>query len=178
MDMKLFDDKNNERIHRAKTQKIYLINRYVTDKLATFEIMGTTGNVYNVTLSGNPICTCPDHQQRKNRCKHILFMLVKIFDVEDPYQEEFSTKEIKKYIKEYNTNITRFTVKYDIVNGCIDVGEKCEEDDCVICLDSLQNGEEYVHCKKFCGRCIHKDCYNMVISSNKRCPYCTNEFCC
>ncbi len=53
------------------------------------------------------------------------------------------------------------------------MGAKCIEDKCVICLDSLQNGESYVYCKKSCGRCIHSDCYDMVINSSKKCPYCS-----
>jgi hypothetical protein len=170
--MKVIADKDDGRVHRAKTQKIYLVNRDVSDESATFTIMGTTENIYEVELIGSPVCSCPDHQQRKNRCKHILFMLIKIFNVDEPYQEEFTLKEIKKFIKEYKINIAKFNVKYDIKGGCVDVGAKCIEDDCVVCLDSLQNGESYIYCKTSCGRCIHNDCYNMVVKSSKRCPYC------
>ena len=169
---------DDRRVYRAKTQKIYLVNRDVHDNSATFKIMGTTGNIYEVKLAGSPTCTCPDHTQSKNRCKHILFMLIKIFNVDDPYLTDFALKEIKKYIKDYNTNIKKFNVTYDTIKKCVDVGAKCENDNCVICLDSLQNGEQYVYCKSFCGRCVHKDCYDVVISSNKKCPYCMNNFVC
>jgi len=177
---------NDGRIHRAKTQRIYLINRNVNDDFAMFEVMGTTGNIYFVELDGNPTCTCPDHSQRKSRCKHILFMLAKLFNVPDPYKEEFTTKEIKKYIKKYKEKLQQFTVDYDYDTNfdgskiIIDVGAKCTDDDCVVCMDPLSNGEKYVYCKNFCGRCLHVDCYTHLTIKNPslKCPYCMNEFVC
>jgi len=174
--MKITTD-TDERVHRAKTQKIYLVNRDVSDESATFTIMGTTGNIYEVELTGFPSCSCPDYQQQKNRCKHILFMLVKIFNADDPYQEKFTSKEIKNFIREYKKNIEKFNVSYNTQDGCVDVGAKCINDNCVVCLDSLENGESYIYCKSSCGRCIHNDCYNMVVKKSRKCPYCNmNDF--
>jgi hypothetical protein len=99
-------------------------------------------------------------------------MLIKIFGVDDPYKEKFTTAEIKKYLKKYQKNIEKFTIKYDATNKCVDVGVKCLDDDCCICLDSLSNGESYVYCKQSCGRAVHKDCYNVISKVNKNCPYC------
>lgn len=175
--IKLHEDPD-QRMNRGKTQRIYLANRNVDDNSAQFEILGTTGNVYTVKLSGSPTCTCPDFSQRKKRCKHIFFMLAKIFNVTDPHKEKFTKTEIVEYIEKYKINISKFIVKYDIKQHCIDVGAKCVEDNCAICLDEILNGEQYVYCKKSCGRCVHNDCYNVVIKKTSKCPYCAQNFVC
>lgn len=64
MPKKLQNVENDERAYRAKTQKIFLANRNVDDDSATFQVLGSTGNIYNVALNGSPICTCPDHSTR------------------------------------------------------------------------------------------------------------------
>ena len=185
LNLKLLDDEEdnqnsqtNQRINRGKTQKIYLVNRNVNDQTAIFNIMGTTGNIYEVKLSGSPTCTCPDFSQRHSRCKHIFFMLAKIFNVKDPNQKNFTSEEISQYINNYKANIAKFNIKYDIIAGSIDVGIKGLDDDCCICLDTVLNGDKYVYCKTTCGRCIHADCYNMVVKKTLKCPYCSNTFKC
>ncbi|MFS7889808.1 putative transferase transcription factor C2H2 family [Helianthus anomalus] len=45
---------------------------------ATFFILGTTGNVYTVTLATTPTCTCPDPTVP---CKHIHFLYVHVFSL-------------------------------------------------------------------------------------------------
>lgn len=180
MPRKLQNVETDERAQRAKTQKIFLANRNVDDNSATFQVLGSTGNIYNVALNGSPNCSCPDHSTRGSRCKHILFMLIKIFNVEDPYKTAFTQDEIQKYIDAYKVNISRFNVQIDpntinSSNICYDVGEKYLDDDCCVCLDPIQNGEERVHCKKVCGRCIHTNCYNMIKKVSKNCPYCMQK---
>ncbi|GAX81448.1 hypothetical protein CEUSTIGMA_g8877.t1 [Chlamydomonas eustigma] len=43
-----------------------------------FAVMGTTGNVYNVTIGCHPGCTCPDKVQRSSVCKHMLFVMLRV----------------------------------------------------------------------------------------------------
>lgn len=180
MKKKLINVENDERAYRAKTQKIFLANRLIDDNSATFQVLGSTGNIYNVALNGEPVCSCPDHSTRGSRCKHILFMLIKIFNVEDPYKITFTQDEIQKLIDSYKINISRFNVQIDPntinkSNVSYDVGEKYLDDDCCVCLDPIQNGETLVHCKKVCGRCIHENCYNMIKKISKNCPYCMQK---
>ena len=44
-----------------------------------FSVLGSTGNVYTVTIgeAGNS-CTCPDNYKARGRCKHALFVLLKV----------------------------------------------------------------------------------------------------
>jgi hypothetical protein len=107
-------------------------------------------------------------------------MLIKIFNVEDPYKTTFTQEEIQKYIDSYKLNISKFNVQVDpntinTTNVSYDVGEKYLDDDCCVCLDPLLNGEERIHCKKVCGRCIHANCYNMIKKISKNCPYCMQK---
>ena len=38
----------------------------------SFRVVGSRGTEYTVTVtSGYPGCSCPDHSQRKGRCKHV-----------------------------------------------------------------------------------------------------------
>lgn len=180
MPKKLINIENDERAHKAKTQKIFLANRLIDDNSATFQVLGSTGNIYNVALNDNPVCSCPDYTTRGTRCKHILFMLIKIFNVENPYKNLFSQDEIQKYISDYKINISKFTVQIDSntvnkSNFTYDVGEKYLDDDCCVCLDKIDNGENRVHCKKVCGRCLHENCYNMIKKISKNCPYCMQK---
>lgn len=39
----------------------------------TIDMAGTTGNIYNITISQLPSCTCPDNQ-KSNQCKHIVYV--------------------------------------------------------------------------------------------------------
>lgn len=181
MPKKLLNVENDERANRAKTQKIFLANRNVNDTSASFKVLGSTGNLYDVALNGHPNCSCPDYTTRGTRCKHILFMLIKIFNVTDPYQKYFSQEEILELIDKYRTNLSQFNINIDpntlsnTNNIDYDVGEKNLNDDCCVCLDPLLNGESLVHCKKVCGRCIHVNCYNAIKKLSKNCPYCMQK---
>jgi hypothetical protein len=59
------------RIIRALQHQLRLLHRAG----AEFFVLGVTGNVYTVTLSTTPACTCPDPAVP---CKHILFVLLRV----------------------------------------------------------------------------------------------------
>jgi hypothetical protein len=68
-----------ERLDRVKTQRMFLLDRNrrltsdETHEEEVFQIAGTTGNVYSVTVSKLPNCTCPD-ASKGNQCKHIIYV--------------------------------------------------------------------------------------------------------
>ena len=67
---------------RAYDDPLYLIESIPPededDPIREFLVMGTTGNVYTVTIENEPSCTCPDFQLRQRRCKHIFFILMRV----------------------------------------------------------------------------------------------------
>ncbi|KAK7282976.1 hypothetical protein RIF29_12135 [Crotalaria pallida] len=64
----------SDRIVRALRHHLRLLHRTGS----TFFILGATGNVYTVTLTSAPSCTCPD---RTTPCKHILFVFIRVLGV-------------------------------------------------------------------------------------------------
>lgn len=68
-----------ERLLRVRTQRMFLIDRERTtsedgsSEREVFDIAGSTGNVYQVTISKLPACTCPD-SLKGNQCKHIIYV--------------------------------------------------------------------------------------------------------
>ncbi len=83
-----------EKLHRATTQRSVTFTRvqrkkpdgkarmFVIDRTRggtddipeeTIDMAGTTGNIYSITISQIPSCTCPDNQ-KGNQCKHIIYV--------------------------------------------------------------------------------------------------------
>lgn len=68
-----------ERLSRVLSQRMFLIDRKRTmssdgsHEEEVFDIAGTTGNIYQVTVSKIPDCTCPD-AKKGNQCKHIVYV--------------------------------------------------------------------------------------------------------
>jgi SWIM zinc finger len=74
-----------ERLERVKVQRMFLIDRNKTTNKdgayeEVFDLAGSTGNIYQVTVGKVPKCTCPD-AGKGNQCKHIVYVyLTSLFD--------------------------------------------------------------------------------------------------
>lgn len=185
------DWQNTARKQRGLSQKLYLIEATTN---YDYTIMGSTGNVYNVKITNSPTCTCPDHMTRHNRCKHIYFVLLRIMKAANCDQPNYSNDEIQTFVNNIS-NIQTVSVdakiqeKYhklieknktgdnanindnnnDIVKGLDDL--------CPICLDDMDNGDDYIYCKADCGRAVHAVCFTMWTKKNKAaCLYCKKTF--
>lgn len=162
-----------ERKTRGITQNIYLTDIFIFDDKKLFEVTGTSGNSYTVTICNHNSsshafdikCTCPDFENRKRRCKHIYFILIRIMGVDksDADVKIYSDNQLKNmYAKmEEVTNRLRYfkvignerkTVGFPSignetknVDNCKDskkdnknfVERKSIDDICPICLDML-----------------------------------------
>jgi hypothetical protein len=68
-----------ERLDRVRFQRMFLIDRERKTSAdgrheeEVFDLAGTTGNIYQVTISRQPRCTCPDNL-KGNQCKHIVYV--------------------------------------------------------------------------------------------------------
>lgn len=71
-----------ERLGRVQSQRMFLTGRerYMSEdgshEEEVFQLVGTTGNLYSVTISKLPSCTCPDGL-KGNQCKHIIYVSFK-----------------------------------------------------------------------------------------------------
>lgn len=181
------------RKERGKTQSLFLIETVLSEDnyLKTYNVMGSTGNVYNVKMTHTPTCTCPDYQTRHRRCKHIFFVLTRIMKVpaakED--QDTFTKRELTMMFKQIPTITNNLLVgdhykkNYESYkkSGGKKTNSKVErkptDDICPICLDDLENGETLDFCKYSCGKCIHDKCFQMwAKSKSSKCVFCREDW--
>jgi len=180
-----------ERKSRGKTQKIYLVmtHEYTMNVLErSYEVMGTTGNVYNVCIKTSPTCTCPDYETRQKRCKHIYFVLSRIMKVQ-PEQEDIEeyTNDDLEYMFDHVPHITEnLRVNADKIahfkalkkngNGEVTMKQIGEDDVCPICLDDMYECNDVItYCKYSCGHAIHEDCFTRYSDHRNeivKCLYC------
>ena len=75
------------RMERALSERLYLIERRDESECSpsglvalrhAFAVLGSTGNVYSVSICRTPSCTCVDFTERKAICKHLLFVYLKV----------------------------------------------------------------------------------------------------
>lgn len=162
-----------QRKQRGVTQKLFLIETLqIKDETSReYIIMGSTGNVYNVNITHNPTCTCPDYITRGNRCKHIFFVLVRIMKVIDPDKKRYTDGDLKEMFSNISeiTNVLcvgkQIKDKYSCSKGSNIVTVK-DDDICPICLEDIQNGEQFEYCKAQCGKCVHELCFSMWCIKN------------
>ena len=154
--------------------------------------MGSTGNVYTVTIKKDPSCTCPDYVTRYRKCKHIYFILIKVMKtgIEEEDKESYSETDLIKMFKNI-PKITEAVMVNSITKdlwkmmkegenpaGPVLIEQKSIDDLCPICLDDLNDGSSEIdYCKYSCGKSIHVLCFNMwKKKNNNECVYCRRSW--
>ena len=180
---------DRDRLYRAFSQRMFL----VTYKDAVFAIMGSVGNVYDVSMNNpaKPTCTCPDFLKRKRACKHILFVLVRVHGVpaencDDPdtILNALALGPVLQSDVEASPACKRAYAA--AIEGQYAVPQAVEartiEDDCPICYESIGTSEEKVHCTVTCGKSLHASCmenYSRFQESHGNpvlCPFCRSPW--
>jgi len=166
------------KLERAQTQRMVVISRTRhnrgQDLHEDIDIVGTTGNIYTVTIGRLPSCTCPDHQ-KGNECKHKVYALHTVLKAppELQYQRAFLTSEVKEI----------FAAAPPIPHASKNSDEEYDgkrkpvEGECPICyMDFDPDQNELVWCKAACGNNMHKECFDQWAASQRgqqvRCVYC------
>lgn len=187
-------DKN--RSYRARTQEIYLVRLDINDDFIIFHILGSTKRVYKITFkkSENPKCSCPDHAIHRHICKHILFVLFKILNMED-VNDWFSITDFQQlsqevqqklphltnvvadayYANKYNEYLDNLeeqqqSKKKDVVVNPIQCVETIliRNTDCCVCLCELdQLATNDIMLCATCQNGIHKKCWNQWVYFHK-----------
>ena len=190
------------RIERCFTDNLYLVESIPPnlneEKKRVYLIMGSTGNVYSVVITNKPTCTCPDFKQRKKRCKHIYFVLIRIMKVENPIIKYFTNENLEEMFNNIPLITNNLIVDkskrdkfYEITNNTKSnnnneinskkdnkVKQRLNDNDiCPICLDNINNGKELDYCKYSCGLTLHKKCFQMWEKRNKGiCVFCRADW--
>ena len=154
------------RIERCYTDNIYLIESIPPEEDDSYKrkylIMGNSGRTYKVTITNRPSCTCPDYIMRGNRCKHIYFVLIRIMNISNYTDRQFSDEELSEMFLNIPEVAKNLMYQGENTSEQKEVNQKFEKDDiCPICLDPLENGKELDYCKYSCGKTIHKKCFSM-----------------
>ncbi|KAI9697034.1 MAG: hypothetical protein M1836_004995 [Candelina mexicana] len=166
-----------EKLERAVTQRMFVIGRTrrgtpeVPEE--AIDLAGTTGNIYQVTIGKEPMCTCPDNQ-KGNQCKHIIYVLVNVLKAPDHlrYQLAFVSSELREIFAHAPAPLA------DAKNDEDHPGKrKPIEGPCPVCfLDLEADTDDIVWCKAACGNNIHKHCFEQWAASQRgkevKCVYC------
>ncbi|RMD42175.1 hypothetical protein DV735_g2968, partial [Chaetothyriales sp. CBS 134920] len=170
------------KLERAQTQRMIVIGRTRggTDECPTesIDIVGTTGNIYTVTIDKVPSCTCPD-SLKGNECKHKVYALSTVLRApyEYQYQRALLSTELQ-HIFDHAPPIPTDMVKSDGDDSKAAAGtRKPVEGECPICyMDFDQEHNELVWCKTSCGNNMHKTCFDQWAASQRgntvKCVYC------
>ncbi|KAL2934518.1 Mitogen-activated protein kinase kinase kinase 1 [Bienertia sinuspersici] len=136
-------------------------------------VLGATGNVYKVSISSTPSCTCPD---RVTPCKHILFVLIKVLGIppDDPILRRETLKpshiEMLRATPNCPESLANHTLRekfHQVLFLKKELGIRlkpctCMEVEagatCPICLEVVgKSGDRIVACEK-CNTPIHEEC--------------------
>ena len=197
------------RIERAIQQRLFLVEVSSSTTCPhhggpsiTLNVLGSTGNVYEVTISKIPRCNCPDHT-RGNLCKHLLFVMLKVVGLPVNsalvYQSAYLTNELDEILAMLQARTLRLgrdvvaneAVRQrhtDMKNGesadAVDSGtslvqrKEVEGIDCPICFEELGTDlSQLTYCQQTCGTNFHSGCMQMWIGQaaqrdDPTCPNC------
>ncbi|KAL1507499.1 hypothetical protein AB1Y20_008335 [Prymnesium parvum] len=196
---------------RALSERLYLIEQ--RDESATspsgllthrrtFAVLGSTGNVYTVAICRLPSCTCVDHTERKQVCKHLLFVYHKVLSVPHdsviPVQRALLRSELRSILSSAaadSSALDAATLASSAVRSAyaqamgapaapIPSGAPRApppDEPCAICfeeIDAEARGDEQrtARCSHGCGRLYHADCLRRWFESGcargLQCPVC------
>ncbi|CCF53653.1 hypothetical protein NDA11_003606 [Ustilago hordei] len=184
------DSDTIKRIAKAHLERMYLIHRFRRDQQTlqeTFDVSGSTGNVYKVTVARHVNCSCMDFSLRRKVCKHLLFVYLKVLRLpgslpvyksirlsedqvaqvfakalQNPIAEAMARPELRKAWETavgYQPSPSDSTYE----EPAAPQGKRLiptEGDVCGVCYEDLEPGsvEGLEFCLKSCGRPIHTDC--------------------
>ncbi|XVF35433.1 hypothetical protein REPUB_Repub18cG0145400 [Reevesia pubescens] len=159
-----------DRIARALRHPLFLLDR--SDSY--FFILGATGNVYTVTLSSTPSCSCPD---RTTPCKHILFVLIRALGVstDDTCLRRRTLRPCRpssllgmptlpealagaKLRERFHQLFSEAKKQGGSILAGGGVNREMEEGTvCPVCLEEMGKGEKVMACST-CRNLIHEEC--------------------
>ncbi|KAK5711703.1 hypothetical protein LTR15_012298 [Elasticomyces elasticus] len=174
--------------HRANTQKMFIINRERASEedchaghddcpSEVLKLAGSKGDIYTVTISHVPTCTCPVNLFQKTGqqyvCKHVVYVLLNVLKVPDhlAHQNAFLTSELHEIFD----NAPELPVDIAAKEEPTDGNRKPLTDDCPICFTDFEEDKKAVYCRTSCGNNIHTVCFKQwekVKAGNVTCPFC------
>ncbi|KAF7375337.1 hypothetical protein MSAN_00420800 [Mycena sanguinolenta] len=171
-----------DRVERVMTQRFFMVDRQrIEGELKEeFKVLGSTGNIYTVTIQHKPSCDCPD-AQKGNHCKHIVryssISKVGFSSVDRSPPNAVANPRIREaYARATGKSQAPTTPEASSGPKKRIPGE---EDDCPICYDNMHNVAEasLTFCEE-CGNAVHGECFAQWKQTSARtgtkltCIYC------
>ncbi|KAK4519506.1 Elongation of fatty acids protein 2 [Mucor velutinosus] len=196
------DDAMRGRILRAMKQRMFVMSRELSpqdDTIENFEVIGSIGNTYTVTIGNVISCSCMDHIIRRTHCKHILMVLLKVYrlGLDSPmFQSLRTSNEDRLRARSGGRNvdhsvlvptairekILKLTTGHSEAHSTEQVNERrpLDTSDCPICFEEFEQAKiNLIDYCKVCGNNIHQECFNMWKASKGRdvtCVYCRAQW--
>ncbi|XP_038885291.1 uncharacterized protein LOC120075728 [Benincasa hispida] len=155
-----------DRIVRALHHHLRLLHRSGSN----FFVLGATGNVYIVSLSSTPSCTCPD---RITPCKHILFIYLQALglSLDDTCLRRRTLRPCQlnrllaapimlKSLAEVGLRDVFHQQFFQVKErASVTVVDMEDGTTCPVCLDDMKKKDRVVACST-CRNLVHEDCFS------------------
>jgi hypothetical protein len=164
--------KHKARVQRCVTQGLRLLD--IDDTRTCFKIMGSTGTEYTVTLNElNITCNCQDCIRRTRKCKHILFVLSRILQLDENDLERMGPRAVlEPHVRDDLVKRADGFVQHRAQRPA----NRETDDTCGICLEPFKAVIANVRDCEQCWHTAHADClreWHMASRHSQRtCPFC------
>ncbi|KAF8621325.1 hypothetical protein AX15_007863 [Amanita polypyramis BW_CC] len=175
-----------DRVQRVWQQRLFMIDRSRSDKelRESFNVLGSTGNVYTVVIDQQPRCNCPD-ANKGNHCKHILFIFLKVLRVPESsslwYQKALLSSELEEIFgqaplapncvahQQVREALARSKGQEPVLGSSSSQTLKkrlpTEDDNCPICYETMYEvPENALYFCDVCGNALHNECWKQCES--------------
>lgn len=168
------------KLQRAQTQRMIVLGRKRARvdgaPSEAIDIVGSTGNIYTVTVGREPGCSCPD-ARKGNECKHKVYAMHTVLKAPEHLQYQLGLlrselEDIFAGAPPIPTDVGR-----DGREGEPKGSRKPTDGECPICYMELdEEHNPLVWCRSQCGHNLHKTCFYQWAASQRgtqvRCVYC------
>ncbi|KAJ5150659.1 uncharacterized protein N7500_010848 [Penicillium coprophilum] len=122
----------------------------------SFEVTGSTSNIYKTVIAKLPRCTCPDVKFRKSQCKHICFVLSAInAPGKLRYQRAFLPSELREMLS--TSSLEDIEERSTLISAS---QRKPVEGKCPICFNDFKSNHGARSCHS-CNNNVHEACFKV-----------------
>ncbi|KAI9338708.1 hypothetical protein DFJ73DRAFT_962063, partial [Zopfochytrium polystomum] len=194
-------DAVKHRIEQAQAAQFYVVQELGPMAFVLREEAGgrSSARRFKVCLGSSQTCSCPTHLVENDLCVHLLWVMIKMFQVplgsEILYQTSLVEREIAEILQwrkvkpKAEVDLLKresSTEKLeDLPPGHVPVRPIEPGDVCPICMEELSaSGYPMTHCKTGCGNSLHVKCLKILLEHQTKsmgldrlkCPLCRNDF--
>ena len=165
------------RFRRSQEQRIVILGAEGDVKKMTITVQGTTDTYEIVAQPQSLTCSCPDAEIRKCVCKHQCVILSRVLQINFPdplYSEPLLTEE---HMAKLVTRLATWLQEQVPPNNPEDEKEikrkvMEKDDECPICIDTLDDASPLTWCSSQCGQNFHLACLRNCLKTRENCPLC------